>query len=94
MVLRCHTQALKSSFYFRKKKVLINHTEVKHFVHLCSIYIQTFMMENEKFLALQSVPIKSSHFNTGIALKILGQKLSFDGFAMERSIFIQLYDSH
>ena len=25
---------------------------------------------------------------------MLGQKLSFDGFAMARSIFIQLYDSH
>ena len=25
---------------------------------------------------------------------MLGQKLSFDGFAMARSIFIQLHDSH
>ena len=27
-------------FYFQKKKFLINHKIVKHFVQLCSIYIQ------------------------------------------------------
>ena len=52
------------------------------------------MVENENFLALQGVAIKSSHFNTKIALKMLGQKLSFDCFATARSIITQLYDSH
>ena len=52
------------------------------------------MMENEKFLALQGVPIKASHFHTKITLKMLRRKLSFDGFAMVRPIFIQLYDGH
>ena len=52
------------------------------------------MMENENFLALQGVPIKLFHFYTKLTLKMLGQKLSFDGFAVARSIFIQLYDSH
>ena len=46
-------------------------------------------MENKKLLALQGVPMKWSHFYTKIAPKMLGQKLSFDGFAMARSVFIQ-----
>ena len=50
-------------------------------------------MENEKFLALQGVAIKSSHSYTKIALKMLGRKLSFDVFAIARSIFTQLYES-
>ena len=37
-------------------------------------------MQNEKFLALQAVPIKESHFYNKITLKRLGQKLSFDAF--------------
>ena len=51
-------------------------------------------MENENFLALQGIAIKSSNFYTKIALKMLGQKLSFDVFVIARSIFTQLHDSH
>ena len=80
------------TFSISEKKFLINHAEVKHFVHLRSIYkFKTFTMENEKFLTLQGVPIKSS---TKIALKMFSQKLSFDGFLLARSIFIKLYDNH
>ena len=52
------------------------------------------MMENENFLTLQGVAIKLFHFYTKIAFKMLGRKLSFDVFAIVRSIFTQLYDSH
>ena len=51
-------------------------------------------IENEKFLALQAVPLKASHFYNKITLKMLGQKLSFDAFAMLISILTQLYHSH
>ena len=51
-------------------------------------------MENEKSLALQGVAIKSSHFYSKIALKMLGRKLSFDVFAIARSIFTQLHDNY
>ena len=49
-------------------------------------------MENEKFLAVQGVAIKSSNFYTKTLM--LGRKFSFDVFAIARSIFTQLYDSH
>ena len=46
------------------------------------------------FLAIQAVPIKASHFYNKITLKRLGQKLSFDVFAMLISILTHLYYSH
>ena len=76
-------------FYFRKKSFLLI-MQKSNILCICAVYTyNTFTMKTDEFLALQGIPIKSSHFYTKIALKMLGQNLSFDGFAMARSVFIR-----
>ena len=84
---------MKFSIFERRNFLII--IQKSNILCICAVSTyKIFTMENETFLALQGVPIKASHFHTKITLKMLGKKLSFDGFEMVRAIFIQLYGSH
>ena len=80
--------------YSRKRSVLLI-IQKSNILCIWAVYrCKTCKMENEKLLVIQGVAITSSHFYTEIALRMLDGKLCFDVFAIARSIFIELYDSH
>ena len=54
-----------------------NHTKVKKFLDLCSVYINTFTTENKILLSSQGVRIKASHFYTEINLNKVAPKAYF-----------------